>query len=76
MLYLVMGWLVVIAIQPLVEALPKAGFNWLLAGGLAYTLGVVFFIADSRWRFAHFIWHLFVILGSVCHFVAILGYVR
>ena len=76
LLYLVMGWLVVIAIQPLIESLPKAGFNWLLAGGLAYTLGVVFFIADSRWRFAHFIWHLFVILGSVCHFVAILGYVR
>ena len=75
-LYLIMGWLIILAIKPMSQALPSAGMAWLVAGGLAYTLGVVFFIADSRWRFAHFIWHIFVALGSVCHFIAILCYVR
>ena len=76
LLYLVMGWLVVIAIKPMMNSIPSAGLAWLLAGGLAYTFGVVFFVADSKWRFAHFIWHIFVVVGSACHFVAVIAYVR
>ena len=75
-LYLLMGWLVLVAIKPMMAAVPSAGLAWLLAGGLAYTLGVVFFVMDSRWRFAHFIWHFFVVAGSACHFVAVFFYVR
>jgi hemolysin III len=73
-LYLVMGWLVLVAVQPLVTHLPREGLAWLVAGGLAYTLGVAFFVLDERVRYAHFVWHLFVIAGSGCHFVAVLGY--
>ena len=75
-LYLLMGWLVLVAIKPMMAAVPSAGLAWLLAGGLAYTLGVVFFVMDSRWKFAHFIWHFFVVAGSACHFVAVFFYVR
>ncbi len=70
-LYLAMGWLVVIAIKPLWETLPTGGLLWLLAGGLAYTGGVVFYAAD-RLRYAHLIWHLCVIAGATCHFIAVL----
>ncbi len=73
-LYLAMGWLVLTAAQPLFESLPVAGFYWLLAGGLAYSLGVAFFALDSRWRYAHLAWHLFVLCGTACHFVAVLRY--
>jgi hemolysin III len=73
-LYLVMGWLVLIAVVPLVERIPVAGVALLVAGGLAYTAGVVFFVLDSRLRYAHAIWHLFVIAGTGCHFFAVLGY--
>ena len=73
-LYLAMGWLVLIAIRPLSANLPMAGLAWLVGGGLCYTAGVVFFVFDSRWRYAHFIWHLFVVAGSVCHFFAVLWY--
>ncbi len=73
-LYLLMGWLVVIAIKPLMDSLPAAGLAWLVAGGVAYTLGVVFFAADARWRYGHFVWHLFVIAGITCHFVAVYAY--
>lgn len=73
-LYLAMGWLVVVASEPLFTSLPAAGFGWLLAGGLAYTVGVVFFALDDRLRYAHFAWHLFVLAGTACHFVAVLGY--
>jgi hemolysin III len=72
-LYLAMGWLIVVAIKPLVENIPPAGLLWLLAGGLAYTGGVVFY-AMKRVRYNHMIWHLFVAAGSVCHFIAVLGY--
>ena len=75
-LCLLMGWLVLVAIKPMMAAVPSAGLAWLLAGGLAYTLGVVFFVMDSRWKFAHFIWHFFVVAGSACHFVAVFFYVR
>jgi len=73
-LYLLMGWLVLIAIRPLTALLPSAGMIWLVAGGLAYTVGVVFYLADSRLRYSHFVWHLFVIAGTTCHFFAVLWY--
>lgn len=73
-LYLVMGWLVMIAIGPLSSLVPAAGLLWLLAGGLAYTVGVVFFVADARLRYSHFVWHLFVMAGTTCHFFAVLWY--
>ena len=70
-LYLFMGWLVVVAAEPMLASLSPAGFGWLLAGGVAYTMGVPFFVLDSRVRYAHFVWHLFVVAGSACHVVAV-----
>jgi hemolysin III len=75
-LYLLMGWVVVIAIHPLWVRMPPMGFVWIVLGGLSYTLGVIFFTYDHRWRYSHFIWHLFVIGGSLCHYFAILWYAR
>lgn len=72
-LYLAMGWLVVVAAREVWRALPAPGLAWLVAGGLAYTVGVVFYTAD-RVRYAHFVWHLFVLAGTACHGVAIAGY--
>ncbi|MNF56566.1 hemolysin-III related [compost metagenome] len=74
-IYAVMGWIVLVAVKPLLAALGTAGFTWLAAGGVFYTVGIIFFALDSRLRHAHGIWHLFVIAGSVLHFVAILFYV-
>jgi hemolysin III len=68
-----MGWLIVIAIEPLRRAMPGWGLFWLAAGGASYTLGVVFYVA-RRLRYAHFVWHLFVIGGTTCHVVAVLRY--
>lgn len=73
-LYLLMGWLVVIAVNPLYERVPASGLFWLVAGGVAYTIGVAFFATDSRLRYGHFIWHLFVMAGTACHFFAVLWY--
>ena len=73
-IYLLMGWLVVIAIDPLLDRVPTAGLLWLVAGGLSYTAGVVFFALDSRLRYGHLVWHLFVMAGTVCHYFAVLGY--
>jgi len=73
-LYLLMGWVVVIAIEPLLARVPTAGLLWLVAGGLSYTVGVAFFATDSRLQYGHFVWHLFVIAGTVCHYFAVLGY--
>lgn len=73
-LYLAMGWLVVVAMKPLIAAVPEAGLWWLVSGGVAYTAGVIFYATDSRWRYAHFVWHLFVLAGTVCHFFAVYGY--
>jgi len=73
-LYLAMGWLVVIAIQPLYLHVPAWGLFWLVAGGIAYTLGVVFFVLDEKIRYAHAIWHGFVLMGTCCHFFAVLWY--
>jgi len=72
-IYVVMGWLVIIAIKPLWHELPLAGVIWLGAGGVAYTLGVVFFAATGI-RYNHLIWHLFVLLGTTFHFIAVLKY--
>jgi hemolysin III len=74
LLYLAMGWVVVFAVGPLVERMPAAGLALLVAGGLSYTLGAVVFLLDNRVRYAHFVWHLFVLGGSVCHFFAALFY--
>ena len=72
-LYLAMGWIIIIAVKPLYHNMPPWGLFWLLAGGLAYTAGVGFYAAD-RIRYAQFIWHLFVIAGTACHFIAVLKY--
>jgi len=74
-IYFVMGWLIVLAINPLLAALPRAGFIWLLAGGLLYTSGIVFYALDRRYPWMHGVWHLFVLAGSISHYVAILVYV-
>ncbi len=73
-LYLAMGWLVVIAAVPLLERVAPAGIGWLVAGGLAYTVGVFFYQTDARFKFGHFVWHLFVMAGTSCHFFAVLWY--
>lgn len=70
--YVGMGWLGVVALQPLLERVSIAGLVWLLAGGLCYTGGVFFYATASRLRFGHTVWHLCVIAGSACHFVAVL----
>jgi hemolysin III len=72
-LYLAMGWLVVVAIRPLVTHIPAWGLFWLVAGGVAYTAGTAFYAAKHV-RYAHFLWHLCVLAGTACHFVAILRY--
>ena len=73
-LYIVMGWLAVIAWGPMVRALPAAGVAWMVAGGLCYTLGVIFFVW-RKLRFNHAIWHLFVLAGSACHVIASAVYI-
>ena len=73
-LYLGMGWLALFAIQPLIPHLPMAGLLWLVAGGLAYTGGVVFVALEHRVRYGHFVWHLFVLAGTACHVVAVAFY--
>ena len=72
-LYLATGWVALIAVKPIWLAVPAGGLFWIMAGGLAYTAGVPFF-AVERFRYSHFVWHLFVIAGSACHFMAVLRY--
>ncbi|PKN76393.1 MAG: hemolysin D [Deltaproteobacteria bacterium HGW-Deltaproteobacteria-10] len=72
--YIVMGWMIILAIKPLYQTLPEGGIAWLVAGGLAYTLGTIFY-AWKKLPFNHAIWHLFVLAGSVCHFISVLFYV-
>jgi hemolysin III len=74
-IYAVMGWIVLVAVKPLLAGLGHAGFIWLAAGGVFYTVGIVFFAYDTRFRHWHGIWHLFVITGSSLHFVAVSAYV-
>lgn len=73
-IYLAMGWLIAVAIVPLVHALPRPGLLWLFGGGVCYTGGVVFYVWRSL-RYNHAIWHLFVLGGSACHVVAVAGWV-
>jgi hemolysin III len=72
--YLLMGWIIIFAIRPLIDSLQLGGVVWLIAGGLAYSLGVIFY-AWEKLPFNHAIWHLFVLAGSVCHFFAVIFYV-
>lgn len=71
-LYVAMGWAAVAAIGPMVQRMAPAGIAWLVAGGVLYTLGALVFVVDGRVRYAHFVWHLFVVAGSACHFFAAL----
>ncbi|MFC2972778.1 hemolysin III family protein [Azotobacter bryophylli] len=74
-IYAVMGWIVLVAVEPLLAGLGIAGFSWLVAGGLFYTVGILFYAFDERFRHWHGIWHLFVVSGSAMHFVAVRYYV-
>jgi hemolysin III len=74
-IYVLMGWLSVIAVKPLIAALTPAGFAWLAAGGLFYTGGIIFYALDEKLRHGHGIWHMFVLAGSASHYLAILLYV-
>jgi hemolysin III len=74
-IYAVMGWIVLVAVNPLVAALGMTGFIWLALGGVFYTVGIIFFAFDTKVRHFHGVWHLFVIAGSLLHFVAISRYV-
>lgn len=71
-LYVAMGWVALVAAAPLFERMSGAGLAWLVAGGLSYTVGAVVYLFDGRLRYAHFVWHLFVMGGSACHFFAAL----
>lgn len=74
LLYMGMAWLAIIAVGQLWERMPHAGFWWLIAGSIAYNIGVVFYVSDHRVPYGHFIWHLFVLAGTACHFCAVLWY--
>ena len=73
-LYVVLGWLILIVIKPLVSLMEPNGLLLLVLGGVLYTLGVVFFVIDSRLRYGHLVWHLFVVGGTVCHYFSIFYY--
>jgi hemolysin III len=74
-IYLLMGWVALVAVVPLVRALGWGGFAWVAAGGAVYTAGIVFYLLDERFRHFHGIWHLFVLAGSAVHYAAIVLYV-
>jgi len=73
-LYVALGWMALLAAGPILRALPAAGLSWVIAGGIAYTAGAIVFLFDSRARYLHFVWHLFVLVGTTCHFFAALWY--
>ncbi len=75
LIYLAMGWVALVAIMPLVQALGWAGFAWIAAGGVIYTVGIIFYRYDTKFTHWHGIWHLFVLAGSAVHYYAILMYV-
>jgi len=75
LMYALMGWMIVIRWQDLVDSIPSAALTLLLAGGISYTVGIVFYLIDTRVKFSHFIWHLFVIAGSLLHYIMIVKYV-
>ena len=72
--YLGLGWIVLVAVDLVLVRVPPAGLAWLVAGGLAYSFGIVFFALDRRMPFGHFVWHLFVLAGTGCHAIAVYGY--
>ena len=74
-IYVVMGWIAIACTGPLVDGLGRAGFAWLAAGGLSYTAGIVFYATDHKVPHGHGIWHLFVLAGSICHYIAVLLHV-
>ena len=74
-IYITMGWLAAVAISPLIAAMGWHGFAWLAGGGLFYTAGIAFYATDDKVRHGHGIWHVFVLCGSICHYVAVLVYV-
>ena len=74
-IYVVMGWLALLVVSPLLDALTPNGFACLVAGGVLYSVGVIFYVADHRLRHSHGVWHLFVLGGSVCHFFTVLLFV-
>ena len=74
-LYLLMGWLVVVAGKPMLARVPTGGIIWLVIGGVSYTVGILFYVFDSKIPYGHAIWHLFVLTGSICHFFAVMLYV-
>ncbi len=74
-LYVTMGWLIIIAFAPLKRALPAGGIALLAAGGVVYTIGIIFYALSKRVAYTHGVWHLFVIGGSMCHYVAVVRYV-
>ncbi len=74
-LYLGMGWVAVIGVIPLIKALTWAGFGWIVAGGVVYSVGTIFYFYDEKFKHWHGIWHLFVLGGSILHYLAILFYV-
>lgn len=74
-IYVVMGWLIIVALKPLLQGLTLGGFLLLLAGGLFYTVGVIFFVLDHRVSYFHGIWHIFVLMGSLMHYLTVMFYV-
>lgn len=73
-LYVAMGWMGLIVLKPMLHRMPAGGLWWLLAGGICYTGGVLFFVKDAQLRFGHALWHVCVVAGTLCHFVAVLEY--
>lgn len=74
-IYVLMGWIALIAYQPLIESLSMPGFLWLLGGGLIYTFGIIFYITDKKKFYFHSIWHIFVLAGSATHYYTVMNYV-
>ena len=74
LMYILMGWMIVLFIKPLILALSQEGFNWLLAGGISYSVGAGFYLIRSM-KFNHGVFHVFVLLGSICHFISIYFYI-
>ncbi|MFZ3129503.1 MAG: hemolysin III family protein [Rhodoferax sp.] len=74
-IYVLMGWLALVAVSPLWDALTPLGFAWLAAGGVFYTVGIAFYATDHKVRHGHGVWHLFVLAGSSCHFFTVLFFV-
>ena len=74
-LYILMGWMIIFKLNELIISIPESGFLLLLSGGIIYTIGIIFYVIDTKIRYSHFIWHLFVIAGSLTHYLMILKYI-